>query len=135
MTACSVLPWRSACVPERNASCGVGGMAERGGNVSGATAGAAGTAASGVAPPSEGLPAAGLGVTSGNAPAAPSGARVPSKLMAGDRAMPTTAMPSKAMLAMTLDVRIARPLGRPAGMSHRAVARGPHLLGVFPQIS
>src|SRR6516162_5113965 len=97
--------------------------------------GTPGTAASGVAPPSEGLPAVGLGVASGNAAAAPSGARVPSKLMAGDRAMPTTATPSKAMLAMRLDVRIASPLGRPAGMGHRAVARRSHLLGVLPQIS
>src|SRR6516164_5593636 len=45
MMACSVLPWRSACVPAPNASCGVGGIAERGGNVSGATIGAAGTRA------------------------------------------------------------------------------------------
>src|SRR5262249_23878444 len=141
MTACSVLPWRSACVPERNASCGVGGMAERGGSVSGATGAAPGiapgTAASGVAPPSEGPPAVGLGVVSDSGIVAPSGARVPSKLMAGDRptAMPSMAPPSKAMLARTLNVRIARSLGRRAGMGHRAIARRSHLLGVLPQIS
>src|SRR5262249_48286172 len=134
MIACSVLPWRSNCVPERNASCGVGGMTERGGSVSGAIGGgpgtaargggapeagrggsvggaiggAPGTAASGVAPPSAGLPAAGLGLVSGSGTVAPSGARVPSKLMAGDRptATPSQATPSKAVLAMTLDVRI-----------------------------
>src|SRR5262249_24888993 len=119
----------------------VGGMAERGGSVSGATGAAPGiapgTAASGVAPPSEGLPAAGLGVVSGSGIVAPSGARVPSKLTAGDRptAMPSTAPPSQAMLAMALHVRIARSLGRRAGMGHRTIAHRSHLVGVFPQIS
>src|SRR5262249_36410666 len=79
----------------------------------------------------------GLGLVSGSGTVAPSGARVPSKLMAGDRptATPSKATPSKAVLAMTLDVRIARALGRRAGMGHRAIARRSDLLGVFPQIS
>src|SRR5262249_60992283 len=109
-------------------------------SVSGATGAAPGiapgTAASGVGPQSEGLPAAGLGVVSGSGIVAPSGARVPSKLTAGDRptAMPSTAPPSKAMLAMTLNVRIARALGRRAGMGHRAIPRRSPLLAGFPQI-
>src|SRR5213592_1131864 len=110
-------------MPERNASSGVGGMADRGGRISGAT--------SGVALPSEVLPAAGLGL-SGSGTAVASGRRLPSKLIAGER---PTATPSKAMLAMNLDIRIARPLGRRAGMGDRALARRSHLLGVFPQIS
>ena len=50
MTPWSILPWRSACVPERNASSGVGGITDRGGKASGET-GAAGNGASGVALP------------------------------------------------------------------------------------
>src|SRR5436190_1715352 len=52
--------------------------------------------------------------------------------MAGER---PTATPSKARLPMSLDIRIARPLGRRAGMGDGAVARRSHLLGVFPYIS
>ena len=69
---------------------------------------------------------------SGSGTVVASGTRLPSKLIAGERPI---ASPSKAMLAMTLDIRIARPLGRRAGMGDRALARRSHLLGVFPQIS
>ena len=103
-----------------------------GGSVSGATGEADGTATSGVALPSEAFPAAALGRFSGSGTVPASGARAPSKLMAGER---PTATPSKAMLAISLDIRIARPLGSRAGMGDGAVARHSHLLGVFPQIS
>ena len=117
-------------MPERNASSGVGGRIGRGGIVSGA----AGTAASGVALPSTLVASPGLTVGSGSGTptAADPGVRVPSKLTAGER---PTAAASKPMLTMKLDIRIARLLGRAAGMGHRAVARRSHLLGVFPQIS
>src|SRR5262247_3267796 len=131
MSACSVLPWRSAWVPERNASCGDAGRPERGGMV---VSGAAGTAASGVALPS-GLPAASVlerPSAPGAATVVPSGVRLPSKLTAGDR---PKAKPSRPMPTRSSDVRIARLLGRPAGMGHRARARRSHLLGVLPQIS
>src|SRR5262245_41256245 len=128
ITACSVLPWRSAWVPERNASCGDAGRPERGGMV---VSGAAGTAASG----SE-LPAASVPEERPSAPGAatvvPSGVRLPSKLTAGDR---PKAKPSRPMPTRISDVRIARLLDRPAGMGHRARARRAHLLGVLPQIS
>src|SRR5262245_51236195 len=131
MSACSVLPWRSAWVPERNASCGDAGRPERGGTV---VSGAAGTAASGVALPS-GLPAASVPErpsAPGAATVVPSGVRLPSKLTAGDR---PKAKPSRPMPTRSSDVRIARLLDRPAGMGHRARARRPHLLGVLPQIT
>src|SRR5262245_21299041 len=131
MNACSVLPWRSAWVPERNASCGDAGRPERGGMV---VSGAPGTAASGAALPSE-LPAASVPERPsalGAATVVPSGARLPSKLTAGDR---PKAKPSRPMPTRSSDVRIARLLDRPAGMGHRARARGSHLLGVLPQIS
>src|SRR2546430_3002535 len=131
VSACSVLPRRSDWVPERKAWGGVGGTAERGGSAGGATGAAGGTATGGVAVPNDVLPAAGLGMLSGSGTPVPSGAREPSKLMAGDR---PTASPSSAMLATRLDIRIARPLGRRAGMGDRAVARRSHLLGVLPQI-
>src|SRR5215470_14950480 len=103
--------------------------------LSGATGGETGTAASGVALPS-GLPLPRLlapGAGSGTATVDPSGVRVPSKLTAaGDR---PKARPSKPMLRMKSDVRIARLLGGGAGMGDRASARRPHLLRVFPQIS
>src|SRR5262245_21689609 len=131
MSACSVLPWRRAWVPERKASCGDVGRPERGGMV---VSGAPGTAASGVALPSA-LPAAsvpGRPSAPGAATVVPSGARLPSKLTAGDR---PKAKPSKPMPTRRSDVRIARLLDRPARMGHRARARGSHLLGVLPQIS
>ncbi len=68
----------------------------------------------------------------GTATVAPSGARVPSKLTAGDN---PTARASKLMLKMTSDVRMARLLRSCASMGHRAIARRPHLLGVFPLIA
>src|SRR5262249_16042768 len=105
-------------------------MAERGGKVSGATGGAPGTATSGVA--LDGVPAAGLGVPSGSGTVVASGVRLPSKLIAGERPIQS---PSKAMLAMTLDIRIARPLGRPPAIADRPFPARSHLLGVFPQIS
>src|SRR5262245_12676859 len=79
-------------------------MAERGGSVSGATEGVDGTDTSGVALPSDVFPAAALGTVFGS-DMGPSGTRLPSKLIAGDR---PTAMPSKPMLAISLDIRIAR---------------------------
>src|SRR5919197_4548806 len=102
-------------------------MAERGG-------GATGTVARGVAPPSGLLVGASLEVAFGNGTATgdPSGARVPSKLTAGER---PNAMATRPMPRTISDVRIARLLRRPARMGHRAVARRPNLLGVLPEIS
>src|SRR5262245_56150910 len=96
--------------------------------------GVTGTAASGVAEPSALLPGARLppGAGIGTATGEPSGVRVPSKLTAGDS---PKARPSKLMLKMRSDVRIARLLDRAAGMGDRALARWSDLLGVFPQIS
>src|SRR5438128_2638030 len=99
-------------------------MPGRGGTASGAP----GTAARGVAPGAKFT----SGAFSGTVIVDPSGARVPSKLTAGDR---PTASASKPMLITTSDVRIARLLGRSAGMGHRALARRPNLLEVFPQVA
>src|SRR5262249_58399003 len=111
-----VLPWRSAWVAERRASCGDGGIAARGGGTVSGAAGVSGTAASGVALPRAGARLAPGDPGKGTATVAPSGVRVPSKLNT-DGEKPK-AMPSKAMLTMTLDVRIARLLGCAAGMGH-----------------
>src|SRR5262245_8781350 len=69
---------------------------------------------------------------SGAVTGAISGVRVPSKLAAGEK---PNAKPIRPRLTTALDVRIARLLSRPAGMGHRAFARRPDLLGIFPQIA
>src|SRR5262245_60922483 len=58
--------------------------------------------------------------------------KVPSNGMGCAAAKPT---PATTMSGRTLDIRITRLLGRPAGMRHRAVLRGADLLGVLPQIA
>src|SRR4051794_21352869 len=57
---------------------------------------------------------------------------VPSKLAAGWK---PSASPMIPILANTSNVRIARLLSRPTRMRHRAIARRPNLLSIFPQIS
>src|SRR5229473_3108184 len=56
---------------------------------------------------------------------------LPSKPNAGTRPTPS---PTSTILNARSNVRIARLLGRPARMGHRAVERRTDLLGVFPQI-
>src|SRR5262245_18646593 len=58
--------------------------------------------------------------------------KVPSNGMGCAAAKP---MPATTMNGRTLDIRITRLLGRPAGMRHRAVLRGADLLGVLPQVA
>src|SRR5262245_49961090 len=114
------LPSRSIWLPERNAS---NGVAPAGGTaLSAGPAGGAGTVASGATRDG------GSGAVTG----AISGVRVPSKLAAGEK---PNAKPIRPRLTTALDVRIARLLSRPAGMGHRAFARRPDLLGIFPQIA
>src|SRR5204863_1915220 len=98
----SVLPWRNAWVPERNASKGVEGPSERGGSM-----GVTGTATSGVALVFiwgvDGPAALGMGTTSG----------LPSKLTAGDSPKASASSPT---LKRTSDVRITRLLRSSARM-------------------
>src|SRR5438552_8368894 len=126
VTASSALPSRSARVPDCSAwlperspwvGPGAGGVSRSKSRVVGLASGTA-RLRSRVAEFAGGTAAAGASGT-------------PSKLDAGGR---PSARPIRPRL-MTLNVRIARFLGRPAGMGHGAVARGPDLLGVFPQIS
>src|SRR5256885_1987253 len=125
VTASSALPSRSARVPdcsawlpERSPWVGPGGASRSKSRVVGLASGTA-RLRSRVAEFGDGTAAAGASGT-------------PSKLAAGGR---PSARPIRPRLTTTLNVRIARFLGRPAGMGHGAVARGPDLLGVFPQIS
>src|SRR5438552_4479710 len=127
VTASSALPSRSARVPDCSAwlperspwvGPGAGGVSLSKSRVVGLASGTA-RLRSRVAEFGGGTAAAGASGT-------------PSKLAAGGR---PSARPIRPRLTTTLDVRIARFLGRPAGMGHCALARGPDLLGVFPQIS
>src|SRR4029079_7159637 len=122
-TAWSVLPWRSACVPDRNASNGVAGPIERGGTI-----GVTGTETSGVALPSglisgvDGPAALGMGTTSG----------LPSKLTAGQSPKSSAKSP---MLRRTSDVRIARLLCSGARMRDGTEAGRANLLRVLEQVA
>src|SRR5690348_11748516 len=129
-------PSRKACVPERNASSAEEGI--RGG-APGLVIGDTGTAARGVALPSGLGSGATPGVEPGNGTVtvARSGVGVPSKLTAGDSptASASKPAPNKPTLRTASDVRIACLFRGRARMGDRAIAGGPDLLGVFPQIA
>src|SRR5690606_12840383 len=63
----------------------------------------------------------------------PSGkARVPSNGNDGSSPRPS---PTATKHAITLEIRITRRLGCPAGVGHSAIQGGPHLLSVFPKVA
>jgi hypothetical protein len=96
------------------------GMAARGGSVSGAAGELTARDQRGVAIAERGAPGRRAGRSSGKRHGTCFGARVPSKLMAGER---PTATPSKAMLAISLISHSTPFSAVRAGMGHGAVAR------------